>query len=214
MVIIQTATTPILLVSTDLTLSVKQIIEIYGSRFSIELSIRDLKQHFGFADYQCYSTLAFFRFVSLSCISFGIWMLTLLKNQDAFLLESSSSFHSESPLSFWRLKRAFKRFVCKQIIFQKFSNHADFKKIDSEFEPLYQMAQYCLVMDFDSIFESTNFCKSIVMIHYWLSYSIGSLRYLMFFFSLGSHYIKICSQIISPSFPYFSFISAYCPIYC
>lgn len=138
-VVIKTATAPMLLLSTDLSLSAKQIIEIYGSRFSIELTIRDLKQHFGFADYQCYSTLAFFRFVSLSCISYGLWMLTLLQNRDAFLLEPSLSFHSESYLSFWRLKRAFKRFVCKQIIFQKFSNHADFKKINSEFEPLLQM---------------------------------------------------------------------------
>lgn len=140
-VAIRTAAAPLLLMSTDLSLSARQIVEIYGSRFSIELSIRDLKQHFGFGDYQCYSTIAFFRFVTLSCISYGLWMLTLLKSRDAFLEESSlPCFHSESPLSFWRLKRAFKRFVCKQIIFQKFSDHADFKKIDADFESLLQIA--------------------------------------------------------------------------
>ena len=40
---------PIIFLSTDLTLSAVQIIEIYGARFSIELAIRDLKQHFGLA---------------------------------------------------------------------------------------------------------------------------------------------------------------------
>lgn len=140
-VVIQTATSPLLLVSTDLSLSASQIIEIYGSRFSIELSIRDLKQHFGFGDYQCYSTLAFIRFVSLSCVSFGLWMLTLLHNQDSFLSDTSPvSFHSESPLSFLRLKRAFRRFVCKQIIFQKFSNQAEFEKINFEFDSLLRIA--------------------------------------------------------------------------
>ena len=40
---------PIIFLSTDLSLSAAQIIEIYGARFSIELAIRDLKQHFGLA---------------------------------------------------------------------------------------------------------------------------------------------------------------------
>jgi hypothetical protein len=140
-VVIQTATSPVLLVSTDLALTAQQIIEIYGARFSIEISIRDLKQHFGFTDYQCYSTLAFFRFVSLACISFCSWMLVLLHNQDEFLLHSqASSFHSESPLSFSRVKRAFKKFVCQQIISQKFSLHEDFEKINSELQPLLAVA--------------------------------------------------------------------------
>jgi hypothetical protein len=37
---------PILLFSTDLSLSMTQIIEIYAARFTIELAIRDLKTHF------------------------------------------------------------------------------------------------------------------------------------------------------------------------
>jgi hypothetical protein len=39
------------LISTDTTLTAAQIIEIYGSRFSIELAIRDIKQHLGFGEY-------------------------------------------------------------------------------------------------------------------------------------------------------------------
>jgi hypothetical protein len=45
---------PIILFATDLTLSLAQIIEIYGARCTIELTIRDLKGHFGLADYQSY----------------------------------------------------------------------------------------------------------------------------------------------------------------
>jgi hypothetical protein len=60
---------PIILASTDLTLSSAEIIEIYSSRFSIEIAIRELKQHFGFGDYQCTTPLSIFRFVNLSCVS-------------------------------------------------------------------------------------------------------------------------------------------------
>ena len=58
---------PIIFLSTDLTLSAVQIIEIYAARFSIELAIRDLKQHFGLAHYQCYLGIAIDRFVHLAC---------------------------------------------------------------------------------------------------------------------------------------------------
>ena len=46
-VVVQGVKEPIIFLSTDLSLSATQIIEIYSSRFSIELAIRDLKQHFG-----------------------------------------------------------------------------------------------------------------------------------------------------------------------
>ena len=45
-----------ILVSTDLSLTAAQIIEIYAARFSLEIAIRDLKQHFGFEDYQATTT--------------------------------------------------------------------------------------------------------------------------------------------------------------
>ena len=61
---------PIIFLSTDLTLSGAQIIEIYAARFSIELAIRDLKQHFGLAHYQCYLGIAIDRFVHLACVAY------------------------------------------------------------------------------------------------------------------------------------------------
>ena len=66
-VVLEGAKEPIILVCTDLSLSALQIIEIYGARFSIELTIRDLKQHFGLGDYQCTTTLAILRFLHLAC---------------------------------------------------------------------------------------------------------------------------------------------------
>jgi hypothetical protein len=49
-------------VCTDLSLTAEQIIEIYGSRFSIEMAIRDMKQHLGLEDYQHQSLLPTIRF--------------------------------------------------------------------------------------------------------------------------------------------------------
>lgn len=63
-VVIEGLKEPIILVSTDLALSIAQIIEIYGARFTIEIAIRDLKEHFGLANYQCYrhTAISAFRF--------------------------------------------------------------------------------------------------------------------------------------------------------
>lgn len=74
-VVLEGVKEPLLLVRTDLTLSALQIIEIYGARCSIELTIRDLKQHFGLGDSQCPTTLAILRCVHLACVAFCVWRL-------------------------------------------------------------------------------------------------------------------------------------------
>src|SRR4029450_7292901 len=79
-VVLEGAKEPLLLVSTDLALSALQIIELYGARFSIELTIHDLKQHFGLGDYQCTTTLAILRFVHLACLAFCLWRLALVEH--------------------------------------------------------------------------------------------------------------------------------------
>jgi hypothetical protein len=78
-VVIEGLKEPIILFSTDLSLSMAQIIEIYGARFVIELAIRDLKGYFGLADYQCYLTTAIHRFVHLACVAFCLYRLIQLK---------------------------------------------------------------------------------------------------------------------------------------
>jgi len=72
-VVIESNREPVILVSTDMTLSSAEIIEIYSSRFSIEIAIRDLKQHFGFGDYQC-TTNALQRNLYSDLFSFPVYL--------------------------------------------------------------------------------------------------------------------------------------------
>jgi len=140
-VVLEGAKEPLLLVSTDLTLSALQIIDLYGARFSIELTIRDLKQHFGLGDYQCTTTLAILRFVHLACVAFCLWRLTLLEHMEAGWLQVTSSRVSlpEAPLSFQRVRRALRAWVTRQVLFAKSAPGADLAKIERDHEPLLQM---------------------------------------------------------------------------
>jgi DDE superfamily endonuclease len=140
-VVLEGAKEPIILVSTDLTLSALQIIEIYGARFSIELTIRDLKQHFGLGDYQCTTTLAILRFVHLACLAFCLWRLTLIENLTAGWLQVTAARVSlpEAPLSFQRVRRALRAWATRQIIFANATPGTDLKKIERDHEPLLHM---------------------------------------------------------------------------
>ena len=140
-VVLEGAKEPLLLVSTDLALSALQIIEIYGARFSIELTIRDLKQHFGLGDYQCTTTLAILRFVHLACIAFCLWRLALVESLTAGWLQVTSSRVSlpEAPLSFQRVRRALRAWATRQIILANATPGADVEKIERDHAPLLQM---------------------------------------------------------------------------
>jgi hypothetical protein len=140
-VVLEGAKEPCILVSTDLTLSALQIIELYGARFSIELTIRDLKQHFGLGDYQCTTTLAILRFVHLACLAFCLWRLALIDNLKAGWLQVTSARVSlpEAPLSFQRVRRALRAWATRQIIFANATAGADLEKIEQAHEPLLHM---------------------------------------------------------------------------
>jgi DDE superfamily endonuclease len=140
-VVLEGAKEPIILVSTDLALSALQIIEIYGARFSIELTIRDLKQHFGLGDYQCTTTLAILRFVHLACIAFCLWRLALVEHLTAGWLQVTSARVSlpEAPLSFQRVRRALRAWATWQVILANASPGADLAKIERAHEPLLHM---------------------------------------------------------------------------
>lgn len=56
----------VVLMCTDLSLSAKEILRRYCGRFSIEITFRELKQTFGFGDYQVRSREAILRHVHLS----------------------------------------------------------------------------------------------------------------------------------------------------
>src|SRR5215510_10000868 len=140
-VVLEGAKEPIILVSTDLTLSALQIIEIYGARFSIELTIRDLKQHFGLGDYQCTTTLTILRFVPLACLAFCLWRLALIEHLNAGWLQVTAARVSlpEAPLSFQRVRRALRAWATWQIICANATPGADVAKIERDHEPLFQM---------------------------------------------------------------------------
>lgn len=117
-VVIEGIKEPILLLSTDLTLSISQIIELYAARFTIELTIRHLKQDFGLAHYQSFQSIAIHRFVHLAALAFSLCRLTQWQATASDWLPSPSKF--VSPLSFSHLRHALKHFMLKRILASKF----------------------------------------------------------------------------------------------
>ena len=134
-VVIQTTGEHIILLSTDLTLTARQIIILYSMRFAAELGIRDAKQHFGFGDYQCTSFTAMTRFVGLSLISLCLWKLTILTDIDAEWLQTQDK---TSTLSFTRIRRATMGFVIRQI-FRNSACGADFQKSGKVPEEIFRL---------------------------------------------------------------------------
>jgi len=108
-VVVQTKGDPVILLSTDLTLSPTSMIELYGRRFPAELAIRNLKQCFGLGDYQCTSLLAMTRFVGGSLLSYCVWQVVAVQEHEAEWLQPNNE--SRTPLSFVRLSRSVRRFV-------------------------------------------------------------------------------------------------------
>lgn len=137
-VVLPGLTEPILLFSTDLTLSLAQIIEIYGTRFVIELAIRDLKGHFGLADYQCYLTTAMHRFVHLACLAFCLYRLIQLKEDTrAWLLPAPKGV---SPASFAHLRRGLQHFIIGRILSPQFGQIPNLKDNTSELQAIVRIA--------------------------------------------------------------------------
>jgi hypothetical protein len=143
-VVIEGISEPIILLSTDMTLSAAEIIEIYSSRFSIEIAIRELKQHFGFGDYQCTTPISIFRFVQLSCVSLCLWRLMLLPQNISNWLTPNFSYTksgmNETEFSFTRVRRGLRRFVLKRIIFRNSADSAELEKLEQEYEPVFRIA--------------------------------------------------------------------------
>lgn len=120
---------------------IKQEPAIYGASSSIELTIRDLKQHFGLGDSQCTTTLAILRFVHLACVAFCVWRLALLEHLEAGWLQVTSVRVSlpEAPLSFQRVRRAVRAWAARQIIFANATPGVDMAQIERDHEPLLHM---------------------------------------------------------------------------
>ena len=131
-VVVEGITAPLIFLSTDVSLSAKQIIEIYGARFSIEHALRSLKHQLGLADYQCTTWVAMVRFVHLACTALCLFRLLLLQEETSAgdRPTDPSGFFKEGPLSLSRLRRRFQRFAVEHILFSKSAPTADFEKDD------------------------------------------------------------------------------------
>lgn len=140
-VVVEGVHRPILLACTDLTMSARQILELYAARFSLELAIRDLKGFLGLEDYQSTTTLAFCRFVLLGCVALCLGRLLLHgKHVDAWLDDLSGAPVKETGFSFARLRRGLRCFVLKQLIFSTFPPQAECEKVQDEWKPLFHIA--------------------------------------------------------------------------
>jgi hypothetical protein len=140
-VVVEGVERPVLLVCTDLSMTAQQILELYAARFSLELAIRDLKSVIGVGDYQSTTTLAFCRFVVLSCVAFCVGRLLLHGNHvEAWLDDMSGEPVKETSSSFARLRRGLRCFVLKQLIFSNCPVQAECEKIQDEWKPLFQIA--------------------------------------------------------------------------
>jgi hypothetical protein len=141
-VVVEGIERPVLLVCTDLTMTAGQILELYAARFSLELAIRDLKGFCGFGDYQATTTLAFCRFVLLSCVTCCLGRLLLHERQslDTWLEHLSGEPVRETGFSFARLRRGLRSFVFKHMIFSKSPQHAECEKLEEEWKPFLQLA--------------------------------------------------------------------------
>jgi hypothetical protein len=140
-VAIATKGEPILLVSTDMTLSPAVIIQLYAARFPLELTLRDLKQYMGVGDYQCQSLLAIHRFVHLALTAFCLWRLTLLQDQKTpwLTMAHSAAAGDRTPLSFHRLHHALRHRVLQRI-FAAFAAGADCQKTGASYEQIFRIA--------------------------------------------------------------------------
>lgn len=133
-VVVEGLKEPIILFTTDLALSMAQVIEIYGARFTIELAIRDLKTYFGLADYQCYLAIAIHRFVHLACLAFCVYRLIQLDKAASEWLPPTPK--GVSPASFAHLRHGLQRYVIGRILSAPSGEIPNLKDSQAELEAI------------------------------------------------------------------------------
>lgn len=124
LVVIHTETSrPLILMSLDIHRSAIEIITSYSARFSIELLIRECKSEMGLSQYQCYTTIAIFRFVQLCLIITSLWKLYWIETRN-----------QNQEISFQSLKKEI-RLLAIRFAFSKVPCHSG--EVQS-FEPVIQ----------------------------------------------------------------------------
>ena len=117
----------IALISTDLTLGAKEIIEIYGSRFSIEICIRDMKSNLGLEDYQFQSFYAILRYVHLVMTAYNIGKILLLDAAKLkwLKIDKETDKNWVSGLSFNLLKYGLRKYALEKIVLGDSAEYGD-----------------------------------------------------------------------------------------
>ncbi len=119
------------LISTDTSLTAAQIVEIYSSRFSIELAIRDVKQHLGFEEYQHHSLLPVLRFLHTVGVAYNIGKIVLLKYSKCNWLNISSDPVDTpwtSELNFSKLRYCLRMYTLGKLVFRNSAQQAELQE--------------------------------------------------------------------------------------
>lgn len=126
-VVVKSARGMIALISTDLSLGAKEIIEIYGSRFSIEICIRDMKSNLGLEDYQFQSFYAILRYVHLVMTAYNIGKMLLLDvvNLEWLKIDEGTDKSWVSGLSFNWLKYGLRKYALEKIVLEDSAEYRD-----------------------------------------------------------------------------------------
>ena len=132
----------IALISTDLTLGAKEIIEIYGSRFSIEICIRDMKSNLGLEDYQFQSFYAILRCVHLVMTAYNIGKILLLDAAKLkwLKIDEETDKNWVSGLSFNLLKYGLRKYALEKIVLGDSAEYGDSLKKSGVKEALLDFA--------------------------------------------------------------------------
>lgn len=77
--------TDAVVMSTDLSLTPREVAALYADRFAIEMTFRELKQHFGLGHYQVRLPEAMLRHVHLSGVACALTQLLTLRPQASFI---------------------------------------------------------------------------------------------------------------------------------
>jgi len=129
-VVVKTASNPLILVCSSETISAEDIIQLYAARFSIETAIEQMKGSLGWCDYQCYTPIAFHRFVNLICFAASWWKTVSLciPVSSWYKNFSPKPYINQTQTSFGLMRQVIRQYALQQLIFSKFALRANLLK--------------------------------------------------------------------------------------
>jgi hypothetical protein len=129
-VVVKTASNPLILVCSSVTISAEDIIHLYAARFSIETAIEQMKGSLGWSDYQCYTSIAFHRFVNLICFAASWWKTLSLCIPVSSWCKNffPKPYINQTQTSFGLMRQVVRQYALQQLIFSKFALRANLLK--------------------------------------------------------------------------------------